>query len=266
MTVRRFRALLKKELADLARQRMVLATVLLAPTLLTAVAIGTLVAMTNVPVDDLGPEDLEVLSRTVDCAGLDGPSCLQLSIASMHRILFLVIPAILPTAVAAYAVVGEKTERTLEALLATPIRTTELLLAKATAAVVPAIVATWVCAAVHATALATLLPRGVVAQVYDLSWLLALLVTAPLVALGSVLVSMMVSARSIDPRSAQQVGALVVVPLVGAIVGQALGVALLTPTVLLVATVVLAGVDVLLAWLTVQLFERETILTRWTGL
>jgi ABC-2 type transport system permease protein len=264
--MRRFRVLLKKELLDLGRQRLVLLTVLLSPLVLTGVAIGSLVAMANLEVGELSAQDLALLSKTVDCAGLDGSQCIQLSFASMHRILFLLIPAILPTAVAAYAVVGEKTERTLEALLATPIRTWELLLAKAAAAVVPALVATWVGAAAHATALVLLLPEPVLWRVYDATWIGALLVTAPLVALGSVLVSIMISSRSIDPRSAQQLGGLVVIPMVGAIVSQALGFAVVTPLVLGVVTVVLAGVDLLLGWATIQLFERETILTRWTGL
>lgn len=264
--MRRFRALLAKELLDLVQHRMVLLTVLLAPLLLTGVALGTLVTMGSVPVEDLTREDLELLSKTVDCTGLDGPTCLQLSVSSMHRMLFLVIPAVLPTAVAAYAVVGEKTERTLEALLATPITTLELLLAKTVAAVVPAIVATWACAGIHAAALTVLLPPAVVAQVYDPAWVGALLVTAPLVAVASVLGCTAVSTRAVDPRSAQQVGGLVVVPLVGAIIAQALGVGLLTPPVLALGTVILAVVDALLAWVVVQLFEREVILTRWTGL
>ncbi len=264
--MRRYRALLSKELLDLVQHRMLLATVLLAPLLLTGVALGTLVGIGAVPPDELTPRDLATLSRTVDCTGLDGPECLQLSVSSMHRLIFLVIPAVLPTAVAAYAVVGEKTERTLEALLATPITTLELLLAKATAALVPAVLATWICAGVHAAALAALLPPSVVGQVYDPPWLLALGVTAPLVALAAVLSAMLVSSRAVDPRSAQQVGGLVVVPLVGAIVSQALGFGVLTPPVLLAATVIVAGVDVLLAVVTVQLFEREAILTRWTGL
>ncbi len=264
--MQRFWALVAKESADLVRHRVVLATVLLAPTILTLVAVGSVVPMTSIPVDELDVADLEMLSRTVDCTGLDGPQCLQLSIASMHRLLFLIIPTVLPTAVAAHAVVGEKTERTLEALLATPLTTLELLLAKAFVAVGPALVATWLGAAVHAGALSWLLSAEVVARIYEPSWLAALAVTAPLLALGSTLVSMIVSSRSSDPRSAQQLGGVVVVPLIGLVVAQSFGVGVLTAPVLAVGTAALLGVDVLLAWGTVVLFEREVILTRWTGL
>lgn len=259
-------ALLRKEALDMLQNRMVLGTLLVAPTILTLVSVGSLVPLKAVGEGEISQDDVAQLGRAVDCAGLDGQVCLQLSIASMHRLLFLIIPTVLPTAVAAYSVVGEKTERTLEALLATPVRTGELLFAKATAAVLPAVVATWLGASAHAAALGILLDPVVLGRLYDPAWLASLVVTAPLLAFASVFVSMMVSARSIDPRSAQQLGGLVVVPLVGLIVLQALGFGVLTPAVLGTLTVVLAGLDALLAWACVQLFDRETILTRWTGL
>lgn len=262
----RFRALLAKELGELVRNRVVLGTLVAAPTLLTLVAIGSLVPLLSVPVEDIGPDDLAALGNAVDCADLDGPRCLQLSLASLHRLLFFVVPTVLPTTIAAHAIVGEKTERTLEALLATPLTTAELVLAKAVAAVAPSLAATWLGASLHAAALAALVGPALVGRVYGPTWLAGLAVTAPLLALASTLGSMLVSARSVDPRSAQQIGGLVVVPVVGMLVAQALGMGVISAPVLGALTVALAFGDVLLAWTTVALFEREAILTRWTGL
>jgi len=50
---------------------------------------------------------------------------------------------IIPVNIAAYSVVGEKTTRSLEPLLATPITTAELLIGKNMAAAIPAVLATW---------------------------------------------------------------------------------------------------------------------------
>src|SRR5437868_14784014 len=55
-------------------------------------------------------------------------------------VILLGIPALLPSIIAAYAVVGEREQGTLEPVLTTPIRREELLLAKALAAFVPSLV------------------------------------------------------------------------------------------------------------------------------
>src|SRR5207302_4271042 len=56
--------------------------------------------------------------------------------------LFLLLPIFIPSVLASYAIVGEKRERTLEPVLATPIRTWELLLGKMLAALLPALAIT----------------------------------------------------------------------------------------------------------------------------
>jgi ABC-2 type transport system permease protein len=49
----------------------------------------------------------------------------------------LLLPTILPAALAAYAVVGEREQATLEPVLTTPVRRGELLLGKALAMLIP---------------------------------------------------------------------------------------------------------------------------------
>jgi len=60
----------------------------------------------------------------------------------------LIIPVILPATIAAYAVIGEREQGTLEPVLTTSLRGDELLLGKALAAVFPAIVLAYVVYAV----------------------------------------------------------------------------------------------------------------------
>ena len=52
--------------------------------------------------------------------------------------------AILPTAIASYSIVGEKVEKSLEPLLATPTTDGELLLGKSIAAFLPPLIATYI--------------------------------------------------------------------------------------------------------------------------
>jgi len=61
---------------------------------------------------------------------------------------FVIGTAILPTAIASYSLVGEKVEKSLEPLLATPTTEGEILLGKSLTAFIPAIVSTYA-SAVH---------------------------------------------------------------------------------------------------------------------
>ena len=54
-------------------------------------------------------------------------------------LLMLIIPVVLPPVIAAYSVVGEREQGTLEPVLTTPVRASELLVGKAAAAFLPSV-------------------------------------------------------------------------------------------------------------------------------
>jgi ABC-2 type transport system permease protein len=66
-----------------------------------------------------------------------------------------------------------------------------------------------------------------------------------------------------DPRSAQQVAVLIVLPLVVVLVGQVAGAFIITTPMLMLVGVGLAALWLVLILFSAALFERETILTRW---
>ena len=82
-------------------------------------------------------------------------------------------------------------------------------------------------------------------------------------AVAAVVVSIIVSSRVGDPRTAEQVSMVVIVPVLAMFFGQSFGLFLINTNFVLAVAVVLAGVDVALVYLGVRLFERETILTKW---
>jgi ABC-2 type transport system permease protein len=94
-------------------------------------------------------------------------------------------------------------------------------------------------------------------------WLIAVIVVGPLMAVAAVQVSIIVSSRVSDPRTAEQVSMVVIVPLLGVFFGQMGGLFLLDTRFILVTAAVLALVDIGLVYLGVGLFQRETILTKW---
>ena len=178
--------------------------------------------------------------------------------------LFILSPALIPLIMAVYSVIGEKQTRSLEALLATPASTEQILAGKCIAAAVPGILSGWVSYAVFLALSLPALPRSIFdAVLIRPAWLAALLLLVPAIALATVVVGLMVSSRASDPQSAQQVGGLVVLPIVALIGGQASGLVQLSTLVVLLAAVLLLAIDAALLSAAVKLFRRETILTRW---
>lgn len=266
---RRVRAVLRKEWEEVFKNGLVLFTMVFTPLLFVVMGVGT-VAGTGMatrgapPMSQAEAAELRKLAGE-QCAGLDGAACLDLYLGTLMLLLFMMLPLILPTVFAAYSVVGEKTGRTLEPLLATPIRTTELLLAKVLAAAVPAVVVTWGGVACYLGGLALLGEGGTARALLSPAWLAAVGVLAPLLAVGGVLAAVIVSSRVNDPRTAQQLSGVVVMPLAMVLVGQSMGLFIVDAAMVGVAVVVMVVLDLVLAWVSVALFDRENVLTRWKG-
>jgi ABC-type transport system involved in multi-copper enzyme maturation permease subunit len=137
---------------------------------------------------------------------------------ALHRehslIYMLAIPVLVPAALAAYSVVGERTQGTLEPVLTTPVRREELLLGKALAAFVPSVIVAYLVFGLY-VAIVELFARSAVASaIVQGPELLAQLVFTPLLAAWSIWVGISLSARASDPRTAQQFSILASLPTV----------------------------------------------------
>ena len=91
----------------------------------------------------------------------------------------------------------------------------------------------------------------------------AVFVVGPLMALLAVAVSIMVSSKVNDPRVAEQISMVVLIPILAVFFGQLAGMFVINRQLILISAVVLALVDAVAVYLAVRLFQRETILTRW---
>ncbi len=257
-------AMIRKEWAELYKNSLVLTTVLFMPLLFTAMPLTILWAS-----GDMSGSSEAILAEIPQqmrglCEGLSAGSCNQIFIVSQFMMMFMLIPMIIPAAIAPYSIVGEKTQRSLEPLLATPITTGELLLAKNLAAIIPAILATWFSFALFAIG-ARLMISDTLAfmRLFDSRWLLAIFVLAPLLALLSVDLAMMISSRSNDPRVAQQIAGLLVLPAVFLFIGQMAGFLVFSKLVAVFYTLGALILDIVLTFIAVRVFDREAILTRW---
>lgn len=208
---------------------------------------------------------LSLLVRYVgsESGGTISPEVLSRLLISFLFI-FVVGSATLPTAIAAYSFVGEKVERSLEPLLATPVTDLDVLVGKALAAFLPPVVAMWIGAALFIL-LADRETSGSLGRAYlpdATAWLILGLVI-PLSALLSVLVSVLVSVRAVDTRSAQQAASLLALPFAAIYVLSELQLISLVPAGMLSLAGVLAAVDIVLFVLARAAFNREEILIRW---
>jgi ABC-2 type transport system permease protein len=66
-----------------------------------------------------------------------------------------------------------------------------------------------------------------------------------------------------DPRAAEQLGALIILPLLVLLIGPLAGFIMLNSTTFWLSSAFVALLDVGLVYIGVALFQRETILTRW---
>jgi ABC-type Na+ efflux pump permease subunit len=166
--------------------------------------------------------------------------------------------------IAAQSIGGERERRTLEPLLATPVSTLSIVAGKSVAAVVPALLITWLSAVVFCGGIDLIVwPALHRLLLPDPTWLFGTLVLCPLLALFGNATAVVVSARVLDPRAAQNIAAMTVVPLLGLLVVQLAGRVSLSARFYGVFALVAALADVLLVALAVKLFDRDSLLTRW---
>ena len=194
---------------------------------------------------------------------LDPEGAIQAMIFQQFLILLVLTPVAGAMSVAAYAVVGEKQARTLEPLLATPITTFELLAAKVLGALVPGIVLVTVCFALYAGGVMLLAHAGVYRTLFYPRALLTIFLLAPPASLVALQLAVCVSSRVNDARSAQQIGALVILPISVLLVAEFTNNLELTSRLILLISSGLAAVNVVLMAVGIRLFDRESILTRW---
>ena len=172
--------------------------------------------------------------------------------------------ASIPTAVAAYGIVGEKVERSLEPLLSTPSTDGEILLGKVLAPFLPTMAAI----AAGSTLYQVLVDwetRSDLGYLLFPNWEMAIILLAivPLACLYSIELCVIVSSRATDARSAQQYGGVLFLPMILIYVAGELGFFPLDTAHLLYISAGMLVVVLGLFYACQKMFRREEILTRW---
>jgi ABC-type transport system involved in multi-copper enzyme maturation permease subunit len=190
------------------------------------------------------------------------PTTASVGLRHEHALLYMLgIPVLVPAALAAYSVVGERLQGTLEPVLSTPVRSEELLLGKAVAAFVPSVAVAYAVFALFIILVEVFARSAVASALLRGPDLLAQLVFTPLLATWSIWIGIAVSARSNDPRVAGQLSLLVSLPIVAVTSLVAFNVIPAT----LETAVVLGGALLILVpaggRFATALFDRERLIT-----
>ncbi|HYU78951.1 MAG TPA: hypothetical protein VEK56_08190 [Vicinamibacterales bacterium] len=265
----RIGGLVAKDLAELSRNPG--ATV---PPILTAIAAMVPAFLITIVTPKISGEhvaDAQELQRAAQRAaellpelGLLAPNAqVQAFMFQQFALFLLLVPVVGSMALAAHAIIGEKIARTLEPLLATPISTIELLVAKTSAPFALTLALMWATLLVYVGGIAAVAEPDVWRALVGTRVVVMFFVVGPLISLVSLQLAIVISLRVNDPRSAQQLGALIILPVTGLFVAQLMGGFVVGVNALLAIAAGLAVVNAGLLYLGARVFQRENILMRW---
>jgi len=260
----RIRTLVTKELLDLLRNRTALLPVALVTLISLVLPFVIVIAIPAFTGDALSRDaDLSRASLIAGTRGLTVQGQIEYFLFQQFLMLFLLTPITGAMALAAHSVVGEKQARTLEPLLATPITTIELLIAKVVGSLLPTLAISLAGLGIYFAEILLFAAPGVAHAMMTARTAVLVFLVGPAAALVALQFAIVVSSRVNDARTAQQFGVLIIIPLTALLVGQFTGSLWLSTPMMGLIGLGLLTAWIVLVWISAALFERESILTRW---
>jgi ABC-2 type transport system permease protein len=235
----RVRAIVVKELTDYRRNRFVM-----------------VFTMTLLPLIFTVAPTIQLLTAPAVAASSKLDARIGISLLYM-----LLIPAIVPSTVSAYSVVGEREQGTLEPILITPIRREEFLVGKALAVLVPTLLVAYTIFGIFLAVAALFAHAGIKSAIFAGSHIPVQVLFTPLLAGWSIWVGIAISARSSDVRVAQQLSVFANIPPIGIVALMSFNVIAASTAVAALLAAALLAVDAL-GWRAVAaMFDRERLIT-----
>jgi ABC-2 type transport system permease protein len=237
MSPQRVGTVVRKEVREFRRNRFVIGTMAVLPLIFL---ITPMITLFKVPDSASGPQVRAVVG--------------------VLSLLMLIVPIVIPPVIAAYSVVGERDQGTLEPVLTAPVRASELLLGKAVAAFVPSVAIAYTIYFIAAVSIRFGAAQVVSSVVWHAPQLLAQILFTPLLAAWAIWVGIGISTRASDVRVAQQLATVAGLPLLA--FTSLISFQLITPSVPLAIGLALALlVADVVAWRIVsQLFDPERLI------
>jgi len=196
-----------------------------------------------------------------ELAGLnEAQTMVVLILVYMLAPMFLILPLMIASVIAADSFAGEKERKTLEALLYTPTTDGELFLAKVLSAWLPALGVAWGGFVLYSV-VANVAGWSAMGELFfpNLMWVILAVWVAPAVAGLGLGVTVLVSVRAQGFQEAYQLGAVVVLPILLLVIGQAAGVMYFSTWLVLLLGLGFWVVDLFILWYGGRTFRRQQI-------
>lgn len=268
MKNKRIAALIRKDLREIGGTKMVMIPMIVVPLIMALVIPVAIILTLALGSTDMinGVEQMEKLIPVYPVPERIAELPQQLLYIFLNYTflpLFLIIPLMISSIIAANSVVGEKERGTLETLLYTPVTNREFILGKLLGAFLPGVLMTFPAFILYA-AVANGLSWHFFGTLTVTSpvWIPALLLLSPGVALLGLGVTLLVSIKAKTFMEAQQVSAMVVLPLVAMMLAQISGLLIFSPLYLVIIALVLLVGDYILVIKLIPRFNREAVLAR----
>lgn len=272
MTIHKAMLVFRKDWREISRNWQIILPIVVVPlmfSILLPVLVVVIPGQAAVPSSSLS--DLDAMMRNLpgnvkgELAGMTDQQIL-VYVMSLYFFapFFLIIPLMASSVIASDSFAGEKERKTIEALLAMPMTDSDLFLGKVLISFVPSMMVTLISFLIYSAVVDAfsyalfdgrlLLPNTV--------WILLIFGLAPTVALASIGLTVMISARVRGFREAQQISAILLLPILMLVFGQMAGAIVFGPAVVAALVGLFAIIDVLVFRIGVKLFRREEIMSK----
>lgn len=255
-------ALIKKDLYIIMRDPMIILPILIVPLIFVLLLpiglfIGAQYGYTGMNGMDLMLKNLPHLAQFSSVP----QQLVYLGVNYMIPSLFLLIPVMAASIIGASSFVGEKEHKTLETLLYSPLSVRDIFIAKLAGTFIPAYLITLVCFVIF----------GIVANIGGWfyferlifptpAWLVLIFWLSPAATLLALVFVVMISSRVETFQQAQQMVAMVVLPIIFIVIGQSTGLFIFGPLVMAITGAVLYILTFILIRAATRRFTPEKML------
>ena len=268
---RAMRAIVLKDLGQVRQNRMVWLPMVLVPAIIQVllplflILLPALLGQAEFQMEDVNPlvESMPSALR----AQLEGASPVEswvvVSANQMFAPMFLIVPLMVSSILAADSFVGEKERKTLEGLLYTPVRDAELYVAKVLVGLIPALVVSLASFVIYGV-VANLAGYHIVHRIFfpQPTWWPLVFWLGPGVSAAGLGVTVLISSKAKTFMQAQQVAGVLVLPIVFLMIAQLSGLLFFGVGVILLAGAIVWAIGLWLIWIGAKTFRRGELITR----
>jgi ABC-type Na+ efflux pump permease subunit len=256
--------LTRKELQESIKSKEVLWVIILMPLTFAIVLPATIPLVSALtPIDAFPEQEFENFPALIsDWDTLDDRGRFLVFYTMIFFETFLLLPMILPMVIAADTIAGERERKTIEALIATPLSTGEILLGKLMTTMIPSTLITWFSGIVFMVISDLSLYWEINRLVFPNTMSLVLLFgLSPFFSLIVTQTMIIVSTRASGMREAQQIGSLVILPLYSFVLGESALLLLASIYWTLGTSLLLLICTIILLLINLKIFSRDYMIS-----